>query len=58
MRRNEWFSPPEIVEAARIVMGGIDLDPASCEVANAIVKATHFFSIRDDGLSREWSGKV
>lgn len=39
----EWYSPPDLVEAARCVMGSIDLDPASSDTANeAIVKATRF----------------
>ena len=38
-------------------MGGIDLDPASSDVANRVVKATQFYSRQDDGFSHEWSGR-
>lgn len=42
--KTEYYTDPEIVEAARRVMGGIDLDPASSAQANQTVNATRFFS--------------
>jgi phage N-6-adenine-methyltransferase len=57
-KSNEWYTPARYVEAARQVMGGIDLDPASCELANKTIKAAHYYTEQDDGLSKEWYGRV
>lgn len=54
----EWYTPEGVIEAARRVMGGIDLDPASSDEANNIVQAAAFYSIQDDGLSQAWQGRV
>ena len=55
---NERYTPPEIIELVREVLGTIDLDPASCNIANETVKAAAFYSSDDDGLSKEWTGKI
>jgi ParB family chromosome partitioning protein len=55
---NEWYTPPQFIESARLVMGGIDTDPASSEIANRTVKAGQFFSKEDNGLRQTWSGNV
>jgi len=39
-------------------MGSIDTDPASCEIANANVKAAKFYTKDDDGLRQTWQGNV
>lgn len=55
---SHWYTPAAYVEAARAVMGGIDLDPASCAEANETIQAAHFFSAEDNGLAKEWRGRV
>jgi hypothetical protein len=40
----EWYTKPAYIEAARRVLGGIDLDPASCDLAQQTVKATAFYT--------------
>jgi ParB family chromosome partitioning protein len=54
MKSVEWQTPPELVEPARAVMGGIDLDPASSARANDVVRARQHYTRRDDGLSKPW----
>ena len=54
----DWYSPTHLVDAARRVMGGIDLDPASCEVANTVVRAATFYTSKTNGLAVAWHGRV
>lgn len=56
---NEWYTPVEYIDAARRVLGGFDLDPASCEEANQTVQASTFYSESDPGLEHDpWKGRV
>lgn len=57
-KSNEWYTPSRYIEAAREVMGSIDLDPASCAMANQTVKAKRYYSIEDNGLEQPWYGNV
>jgi phage N-6-adenine-methyltransferase len=55
---NEWYTPEPYIKAATAVMGKIDIDPASTEIANNVVKAEQIYTSADDGLTKNWSGKI
>ena len=54
----ERYTPSDYIEAAREVMGSIDLDPASNKIAQKTVKAQRFFTPENDGLTKQWRGNV
>ncbi len=56
-----WGTPEDIVERARRVMGGIDLDPCSESKFQTTVKAVRYYSLTErgeDGLLLPWNGRV
>ena len=55
---NEWYTPKRYADLAHAVMGGIDLDPASCQAANQNIQANRIFDIDDGGFDRKWFGRV
>lgn len=50
---DEWLTPPEIIEA----LGPFDLDPATPPVMPWLT-AAHRYTAADNGLLREWYGRV
>lgn len=56
--QNDWRTPRKYLDAARIVLGKIDLDPASSKEANATVRAAKFYTEEDNGLEKPWNGTV
>ena len=55
---DERYTPPSIIRLVRRVMGGIDCDPATCEAAQAVVKASTWYGKDDDGRNRPFIGRV
>jgi phage N-6-adenine-methyltransferase len=54
----EWYTPQDYVQAAQFVLGEIDLDPATHPIAQEWIKAKEFFTEQDDGLTKEWHGRI
>ena len=55
----EWITNRDLIDSAHLLMGRIDLDPASSKKANEYVGARDFFAPQDDGLNdQQWYGRV
>jgi len=52
----EWYTPKEWIDLERAVLGTIDVDPASCAQAQAVVHATTYYTRHDSGLDHYWLG--
>jgi phage N-6-adenine-methyltransferase len=56
---DEWNTPIEYVEMARVVFGGmIDLDPATNEDAQQNICAQKYYTKETNSLLHEWHGRV
>ncbi len=55
---HERYTPPNLIALVHQVFGRIDLDPASSKEANKVVKAKNFFTKANNGLKKQWSGRV
>ena len=54
----EWYTPPKFIEMARSVMGTIDTDPASNEIAQEWIKAKKYYTKQNNGYCQNWTGNV
>ena len=55
---NEWYTPPQYIEAVRACLGAIDVDPATAPAAQKTIRAARFFTRDNDGLRHEWRGRI
>ncbi|PXX26262.1 DNA N-6-adenine-methyltransferase Dam [Thalassospira sp. 11-3] len=53
MKKDEWLTPPEIIKA----LGDFDLDPCA-PITRPWEMAVKHYTINDNGLSKEWTGRV
>lgn len=53
MGKDEWLTPPELIKA----LGHFDLDPCS-PINRPWATADNHYTVEDDGLSKEWFGRV
>ena len=54
----ENYTPREIIIDVKKVLGSINLDPASCFLAQETIQAENFFTEKEDGLNQNWYGNV
>ena len=53
----EWYTPFNIIDLAREVLGVINVDPASNLIAQEWIKADKFYTKDTNGLDKPWKGK-
>jgi site-specific DNA-methyltransferase (adenine-specific) len=53
-----WHTPPGLFDTVESVIGPFDLDPCAPDEGTGSVRARVKFCAAEDGLAREWRGKV
>ena len=53
-----WHTPPHLFKAVENIVGTFDLDPCAPDDGTGPVRASVKFCAAQDGLTREWRGKV
>lgn len=53
MKKDEWLTPPAIIES----LGSFDLDPCA-PIVRPWETALNHYTINDNGLEKEWNGRV
>jgi phage N-6-adenine-methyltransferase len=54
VENDDWYTPPELIQVVRRVLGEITLDPFSSDIANQTVRADQYLTADDDALHCEW----
>lgn len=54
----EHYTPPKIVQLVVECLGTIDLDPCSNSAEHPNVPAAQHFTLADNGLTKEWNGRI
>ncbi|MCK9577035.1 MAG: ParB N-terminal domain-containing protein [Clostridia bacterium] len=55
---NAWYTPKIYMDAVREVIGDIELDPYSDEIANSNVNAKNYYTIDNPAETKEWKCKT
>ncbi len=53
----EWYTPAEYIRLVHAVLGDIELDPASSQLANQTVQAQWYFDKETNGLLQTWHAR-
>ncbi len=54
----DYYTPPELIEAARGAMGDVDLDAASHWIANKTHRIPDYFDVNRSAFDNPWHGRV
>lgn len=54
----EWYTPAAIVDAVHWTLAGIDIDPCSNSHEKPNVPAKVLYTKEDDGLTKDWNGRL